>query len=337
MAITRRALLAAAGAASAAACTTPPVGPPRLSRPVVHQRGIVEPERRHTVLAAFDVVGDLEQVLHSLRGLAPAGDVVLSVGASLFDARPGLARPSLLTTMPAFPGDVLDPTDCGGDVLAQLSSDDPSALPSAFDVPGARLRWTVEGQHTGRNAFGFREGTGNPDAWNPDLMDQLVWVQPGDPEPEWCVGGTYLAVRLIRLAMPTWDSKSTADQELVFGRHKESGAPLGSTGEQDALDYVNDPEGTRIPLNAHIRRANPRTPESQAHRILRRGYTYRRPADAAGEHIGHIFTCYQRDLERGFATTQRRLAGEALAAYLLPFGGGYYFVLPGDNTAPGER
>ena len=63
-------------------------------------------------------------------------------------------------------------------------------------------------------------------------------------------------------------------------------------------------------------------PESRDHRILRRGYSYRREPDDAGQ----IFICYQRDVEAGFATIQRRLAGEALERYTLPFGGGYYFV-----------
>jgi deferrochelatase/peroxidase EfeB len=38
-------------------------------------------------------------------------------------------------------------------------------------------------------------------------------------------------------------------------------------------------------------------------------------------------------VELGFATIQRRLAGEALEKYLLPFGGGYYFVLPDGDFA----
>lgn len=87
-----------------------------------------------------------------------------------------------------------------------------------------------------------------------------------------------------------------------------------------------------IALDAHIRRANPRTPEAQAHRILRRGHVYRR----SEEDVGQIFVCFQRDVELGFATIQRRLAGEALENYLLPFGGGYYFVLPGTNGSPDD-
>jgi len=62
-------------------------------------------------------------------------------------------------------------------------------------------------------------------------------------------------------------------------------------------------------------------------RILRRGYAYRRPVDAAGHpDEGLAFVRFQSDPQRGFATVQRRLAGEALDRYMLTFGGGYFFV-----------
>ena len=99
--------------------------------------------------------------------------------------------------------------------------------------------------------------------------------------------------------------------------------------ETQAPNFAVDPDGRITPLDAHIRRANPRTPETEASRILRRSYSYRRSEDAAGQSDeGLVFICFQQDLERGFATVQRRLRGEALERYVLPFGGGYFFVLP---------
>jgi deferrochelatase/peroxidase EfeB len=353
--VRRRSLLAAV---AAAAGTTGGVlgceraAPPSTSdsaAPVAHQPGVLDPPPAASVLAAYDVTAadraGLAAALRTLGRPAPGVAVTVAMGASLFDGRFGLAKPRLLAPMPEFPGDVPDPAWCHGDLLVQLTAADPAVARSALpeDVPGLRPRWRLDGFHPRelgdgtRNMFGFREGSGNPDTADRALMDQLVWVQPGDGEPAWCVGGTYLVVRLIRLAMSSWNREPLAEQEKVFGRHKDSSAPLGQSREEAEPDFAADPDGRTIALNAHIRRANPRTPHAQAHRILRRGWSYRLPDDVAGEHVGQIFTCYQRDVEKGFATIQRRLTGEALERYLLPHGGGYYFVPPAGVDQVVER
>jgi len=315
------------------------------------------------LLAAFDVT------VRNLRGMATLLQTLtnhvavsrevdhsgldrtstFSAGASLFDDRFGLGalRPRRLTTMPSFPNDALDPAWCHGDLLVQICAEDRAVIQRAFrDLVRAagdrlRLRWRIEGfrpqnapdgrgSTTTRNLFGFREGAGNPDVRDSGLMDQLVWVQPGGGEPAWAAGGSYQVVRLIRFATELWDRESTERQEDVIGRHKASGAPLAGRREDERFDYARDPDGRITPLDAHIRRANPRTPATEANRILRRSYSYRRGRDRAGQpDEGLVFVCYQQDLERGFAVVQRRLEGEALARYVLPFGGGYFFALPG--------
>ena len=273
--------------------------------------------------------------------------MTVAVGASLFDDRFGLAgaRPSQLTRMPQFPNDALEADSCHGDLLIQICSDTPDTHIHALrdiieNTPDLlAVRWKIEGYNapravqpapTPRNLLGFKDGTANPDASDAAAMDRLVWIAPGSSEPTWAVGGSYQVVRVIRNFVERWDRTPLQEQEAIIGRQKLSGAPLGMTAEADIPDYASDPAGAHIRLDAHIRRANPRDAQSRANLILRRGYNYSRGVTKAGQlDMGLLFICFQAGLQDGFVAVQTRLNGEALAEYIKPVGGGFFFTLPG--------
>lgn len=276
--------------------------------------------------------------------------VVVGVGASLFDDRYGLAdrKPKELVTMPFLANDRLDPKLSHGDLSIILEAGHNDTVQFALRQLMRRtrsdlvLRWMVDGYARGigagkvseavtpRNLLGFKDGTANLDVDDDSVMDRHVWVGAEDGEPEWAVGGSYQAVRIIRMFVEFWDRTQLAEQEALIGRRKVSGAPLGMTDEFADPDYAEDPDGKRIKLDAHIRLANPRTAETDANLILRRGFNYSRGFDGAGRlDQGLAFVAYQRSLEKGFLTVQNRLKGEPLEEYILPVGGGFFFMLPG--------
>ncbi|MDQ0326018.1 deferrochelatase/peroxidase EfeB [Rhodopseudomonas julia] len=279
--------------------------------------------------------------------------ITVGLGASLFERREFLTplKPRTLQRMTQFPNDALDAERCHGDLslqfCANLQDTNIHALRDIVkNLPEYLvLRWMQEGDvpvippkpdgetESARNFLGFRDGSANPDSNDRDLMQKVVWVGEGDDEPQWAHGGTYQAVRIIRNFVERWDRTPLKEQEEIFGRKKDSGAPFGGTRESDVPDYTRDPQGELTPLDSHIRLANPRTPEADDNLILRRPFNYSNGVTKSGQlDQGLLFIAYQADLEKGFIAVQTKLNGEPLEEYIKPVGGGYFFVLPGVSS-----
>ncbi|QUQ63811.1 Dyp-type peroxidase [Kutzneria sp. CA-103260] len=356
--------LAAAGAQAdtVAAPTVPQSYPFHGPR----QAGVATPGQRFSTFAAFDVTAaDRAALTTMFKALterarfltaggtppdlgvgAPPSDsavlgpevpadgltVTVSVGASLFDSRYGLTKPAGLSAMPTFPDDALEPAWCHGDLMLQICANNIDTVHHALrDLTrhtrdGMQPRYRLDGfgspprpAGTPRNLLGFKDGISQPG-------EDVVWLPDG---------GSYQVVRFIRMLVEFWDRVSISEQERMFGRRRDSGAPLDGSVETDIPNYAKDPDGKVIPVDSHIRLANPRTADTAGSRILRRPFNYDRGFQPNGNiDAGLLFCCYQQDIVRQFEAVQHRLAGEPLTDYVTPFGGGYFYVLPGvkDNS-----
>jgi deferrochelatase/peroxidase EfeB len=226
------------------------------------------------------------------------------------------SRPAGLVDLPRFNGDQLEPGHTGGDLSVQACADDPQVAFHAvrqlvrLAYGRADLRWTQAGfapnggRGTPRNLMGFKDGTQRPQD-----LDAVVWV--GEEGPDWMRGGSYLVVRKIRIALEHWDRTPVDFQEEVVGRHKYSGAPIGSKNEFDPLDLTAaDADGNSvIAQNAHVRLAN--AASNDGAQILRRAFSYNDGTNFTAERwppwrqgleydAGLFFIAYQRDPRTGF-------------------------------------
>lgn len=283
--------------------------------------------------------------------------VTIGFGSTFFD-KLGIPdrRPAALADLPAFRGDRLDPARSGGDICIQACANDPQVAVHAvrnlsrIGFGTTAVRWAQLGygrtsststqQPTARNLFGFKDGTQNLKAEEPDLLDQHVWVQDGDG-PGWMSGGTYLVARRIRMHIETWDRASLDEQEAVVGRTKGTGSPLGGTGEFEPANYrAIDANGTPvIPVDSHIRLASAES--LNGIKILRRGFNFvSGSADDGHLNAGLFFICFVRNPQTQFVPMQRALAeNDALMDYIQHTGSAVFACPPGlrDGEYWGQR
>ena len=168
---------------------------------------------------------------------------------------------------------------------------------------------TLPGRRRMHEHFGFRDGVAQPElnGFDGTLPGDFILGYPdGDggstgQGPDWAEDGSYLVFRRLRQDVFGFRQALRAAAEAagisldqlgakLIGRWK-SGAKLGDPVEpwdpgfpakeadaQYADRFLTDPDGERIPLFAHVRKAYPRDVKgSERHRLLRRGISYGPP------------------------------------------------------------
>lgn len=330
-----------------------------------HQAGIEVAPQAHSSLIALDlldavdrsalrrmmrvVTDDAARMAEGRAALADMEPELAVVPARLtvtFGFGPGLvaraggSAPSWLRPLPPFGVDRLDPAWSDGDLLVQVSSDDPLTVAHATRMllkdlrTFARPRWTQTGFRrahgseadgtTMRNLFGQVDGTVNA-APGTDDFDELVWAREG-----WIAGGTSMVVRRIHMDLDRWDRLDRSGREQAVGRTLATGAPLTGVNERDEPDFAaNTPIGFPvIPEFSHLRRARS---DDRTQRIVRRGYNYDEgPAAESVSDSGLIFIAYQADVDRQFVPLQRRLDElDLLNQWTTPIGSAVFAIPPG--------
>ncbi|EHJ51885.1 iron uptake transporter deferrochelatase/peroxidase subunit [Streptococcus macacae] len=242
---------------------------------------------------------------------------------------------ALFKDFPAFSGQQLEEQYTGGDIVIQACADDEQvAFHAARNLIRVgrgvvTMKWSQSGfaaigdrKETPRNLFGFKDGTAN--ATKEEEFDDVIWYNHKD----WLQGGTFMAVRRIRMHLETWDRTNLNEQEKTFGRYKESGAPFGKKNEFDDFKWdEKDENGDYImPIDSHVSLAN-RT----GVKLFRRSYSY---ADGINDKTGQfeaglLFISFQKDPEN-FVTVQKSLGSvDKLNEYITHIGSGLFACFGG--------
>ena len=272
--------------------------------------------------------------------------LTFGVGPSLFDNNKldlGSKRPAELKELPHFPKDQIDDKYAGGDLCIQACADDPQvafhAVRNLVRAASGKvsLKWTQTGftstpmrknkKETPRNLFAFKDGTVNPSPKSASDMKDVVWVQPNESK-SWMTNGTYLVVRKIQMHLETWDRTSLQGQEATFGRHRDTGAPLGTKHELDEVDLkaIDEKGNPHIPANSHMALAR-----KVKDRIMRRGFSYSSGLiDETGAYdAGLLFMSFQKNPKQ-FINIQSALGrADKLNEYITHRGSGIFACFPG--------
>lgn len=240
-----------------------------------------------------------------------------------------------LEDLPKFARDQLQEDFTGGDICIQACAEDAQVAFHAVrnllrkGREHLTLKWSQTGYaaitsqgSTPRNLFGFKDGTAN--VTSQDDFDRVIWCD----QENWMKNGTYLIVRRVQMHLETWDRTSLKEQENTFGRHRDSGAPLGAVDEFDPVDLeLKDDKGNLvIPEDCHVRLA-----KEVGEDIYRRAFSYANGIDPRTGQFdaGLLFISFQKDPQQ-FIKVQKNLGTkDKLNEYITHVGSGLFAILPG--------
>lgn len=321
--------------------------------------------------------------------------VLLGFGRRLFDVEmhePPIAsarRPDFLAYFPrsgnAFPAlpwadSVSQRLRGEADVLLQLTADNEAAVNAGAVeiwklVADAGLPLDIVssvpgfGRPDGRGWLDFHDGVSNLQT------DDRAAAMVAGPDPAWMAGGTYMAFLQLAVDLAAWRRLSRAEQELLVGRDKLSGAPLVGVRREAAgtiipvaaeapseiggalsPDHIDPPQGTDPVIEAsHVHRANQNRASGSAPgglRMFRQGYEFLAELGPEGPQLGLIFVSFQRDLsivqhllhlpgwlgDVNFGGRHDAGAGEPPAVgFISLVAGGFYAVPPRSQPFPGAE
>ena len=240
-----------------------------------------------------------------------------------------------LEDLPKFARDQLQEAFTGGDICIQACAEDAQVAFHAVrnllrkGREHVTLKWSQTGYaaitsqgSTPRNLFGFKDGTAN--VTSQDDFDRVIWCD----QDNWMKNGTYLIVRRVQMHLETWDRTSLKEQENTFGRHRDSGAPLGAVDEFDPVDLeLKDDKGNLvIPEDCHVRLA-----KEVGEEIYRRAFSYANGIDPRTGQFdaGLLFISFQKDPQQ-FIKVQKNLGTkDKLNEYITHVVSGLFAILPG--------
>lgn len=242
-------------------------------------------------------------------------------------------KPKTLENLPHFPRDQLKEDFTGGDICIQACADDPQvafhAVRNLVRVARANvtMRWSqlgfnsFEGNETPRNLFGFKDGTGNPQG---EGLAKTVWYD-GD---NWLKNGTFLVARRVQMHLETWDRTNLNGQEETFGRHRDSGAPIGKSHEFHPVDLneKNAKGDPAIPEISHLHLAR-----KTGATMLRRSFSYASGVDPRTGQFdaGLLFISFQKDPKQ-FIDIQNSLGNiDKMNEYITHIGSGLFACFAG--------